>query len=89
MHVSPRPIDSLKSLSTQKFLFEFSRSFFLFPEFRVRFRHRYFRFCILLQQEASVDTIAGMEKKPFYQPTYHVFEGWVDRGETYIFLNVA
>ena len=41
MYVFDRP--------TQRFLFEFPiEVLFLFPEFWVRFRYRYFRFCILL-----------------------------------------
>jgi hypothetical protein len=49
MYVSPRPTDSLKSLPTQKFLFEFPIEILFFSGISGPFRHRYFRFCILLQ----------------------------------------
>ena len=49
MYASPRPTDSLKSLPTQKFLFEFPIEILFFSGISGPFRHRYFRFCILLQ----------------------------------------
>ena len=52
----------IEKAADSKVLFEFPNEAFFFY-FRVCFHHHYFCFYILLQPEASVDTIAGMEMK--------------------------
>ena len=94
MYVSPRPTDSLKSMPTQKFLFEFPiEGFFYFRNFGSVsvivisvFAFYYNRKLLLIRLR---EWKWKWKKKTFYLPTYPVFEGWVGQGETYIFFNVA